>query len=92
MPYGMEMTEAFGREWSLKWAEGVILGFAKGSMERARAFGMLRRAKKMGVKDEELTAIIQAIEVNPIYLPFMSQQEKAAKLSPIKEAMEKREI
>ena len=86
------MTEAFGKQWSLNWAEGVVLGFAKGTVERARAFGMLRRAKKMGVKDEELSAIIQAIETNPIYLPFMSRQEKAAKLKAIKEAMEKGEI
>jgi len=62
------MSEAFGREWSLKWAEGVVLGFVRGSMERARAFGMLRRAKMIGVKEEELRAIIQAIESNPIYL------------------------
>lgn len=86
------MTEAFGREWSLKWAEGVVKGFVRGSMERARAFGMLRRAKKMGVKDEELMAIIQAIESNPIYLPSLSQQEKAVRLEMIKEAMEKGEI
>jgi len=86
------MAEAFGKEWSLKWAEGVVLGFAKGSMERARAFGMLRRAKKMGVKHEELSAIIQAIETNPVYLPFLSRQEKATKLNAIKQAMEKGEI
>lgn len=76
----------------MKWAEGVILGLAKGTLEKARAFGMLRTAKKKGIKDEELKAIIQAIETSPVYLPYMSHQDKINRLRVIKEAMKKGEI
>jgi len=80
------------REWRMKWAEGVILGLAKGTLEQARAFGMLRTAKKKGIKDEELKAIIQAIETSPVYLSYMSHQDKINRLRVIREALKKGEI
>ncbi len=90
----MELSQdTFVREWSLKWAEGVVIGFARDRLDRPRAFGMLRTAlRKLGVKEEELTAILRAIETSPIYLPSMTSQQKAAKLNPIWEAIERKEI
>ncbi len=85
--------DTFTREWSLKWVEGVMIGFARDRLERPRAIGMLRTARrKFGVKDEELRAILSGIETNPIYLPSMTPRQKAAKLKPIREAMDKEEI
>jgi hypothetical protein len=89
---GYDMSEASEKEWALKWVKGVVLGFARGRVDSARAFGVLRKAKKMGIRDEELSAIIQAIETNPTCLPAMTRQEKMAKLQPIKDAIMKGEI
>lgn len=82
--------DGFAREWSLKWAEGVMLGFARDRLEPGRAFGMLRTARrKLGVTEKELEAILFAIENSPRYLPGMTQRQKATKLIPTREAIEK---
>ncbi|MBI3588634.1 hypothetical protein HY095_05545 [Candidatus Micrarchaeota archaeon] len=88
----MGSDEEFLKSWRLKWAEGVVTGFVRGRMDRARAFGMLRRAKAMGVTEKELNSIMQAIESSPAYLPAMSQHEKAAKVKEIREALARGEI
>ena len=80
------MSSDFAREWSLKWAEGVILGFARGRIELNRALGMIRTASKM-VQERELEAILANIESNPVYLPSMTSDEKKTKLKPLKEAL-----
>jgi len=77
------------KEWALKWAQGVILGFCRGKIELNRVIGMLRRAEKYGVKSDELLSIIEVIEESPVYLPFMSNEEKRSKLKPLKEIFNK---
>ena len=80
-------TEGWAEDWALKWAEGTILGFARGRIELNRALGMLRRATQMIGNDDKLYAIIENIEKNPVYLPTMSCKEKVAKLKPLREAL-----
>ena len=80
----------FTREWSLKWAEGVMLGFARDRLEPNRAFGMLRTARrKLGVTEKDLQAMLFAIENSPRYLPGMTQRQKVTKLIPLRQAIEK---
>jgi len=80
------MSSEFVRQWSLKWVEGTILGFARGRLEFNRAVGMLRKAREM-VKDEEFRAIFANIESSPVYLPTMTPERKKTKLRPLREAL-----
>jgi len=50
---------------------------------------MLRKAKELGVKDDELLSIIEVIENSPVYLPFMTQEEKKLKFKQIRNALKK---
>jgi hypothetical protein len=85
--------DGFVREWSLRWAEGVMLGLARARLEPRRAFGMLRTARrKFRVTEKDLGAILFAIENSPRYLPGLTQRQKATKLKPIREAIENGEI
>jgi len=79
----------FAKEWALKWAEGTILGFARGRIELNRAHGMLKKAEEV-IGDDKLLAIIMNIEGNPIYLPYMTAKEKATKLEPLKRALKRK--
>ena len=80
------MASEFVEQWSLKWAEGTILGFAKGNIELNRAVGMLRRAGEI-IGDDKLLAIIENIEKNPVYLPTLTPEEKAKRLKPLKDVL-----
>ena len=83
------MSSEFAKRWALKWTEGVLLGFARNRIELNRALGMLRKAKELGVKDDELLSIIEVIENSPVYLPFMTQEEKKLKFKQIRNALKK---
>lgn len=84
----MGWNENFVKQWGLKWAEGVILGFVKGKVTFSRAVGMLRSSKKYRVTSEELDGIMTAIESNPsYYLPAMTAEEKASKLNLLRNAL-----
>lgn len=81
------MTSEFAMEWSLKWAEGTILGYVRRRIELNRAKGMLRRAMEVIGKDK-LSAIIENIEKNPVYyLPTISPEEKAKRLELLKKEL-----
>lgn len=80
---GKEWAES----WAMKWAEGTMLGFMLGRIEPNRALGMLRKAKEMIGGADKLYAIIENIERNPVYLPKMSKEEKAAKLNLLKRVL-----
>jgi hypothetical protein len=75
-------------QWSLKRAEGCILGYIKGTLEAKRAVGMLKRALNWGVKDSELKAILDSIEISPVYLPSMKPEDKARKINELRELLE----
>lgn len=81
------MSSEFAMEWSLKWAEGTILGYVRRRIELNRAKGMLRRAMEVIGKDK-LSAIIENIEKNPVYyLPTISTEEKAEKLELLRKEL-----
>ncbi len=85
--------DTFTRDWSLKWAEGAVLGFVKGRLDAPRTLGMLRTAKrKLGVPSEDLSAILRGVEENPARLPGLTRPQKAARLRPLREAIERGEI
>lgn len=75
-------------QWSLKWAEGCIVGYVKGTLEAKRAVGMLKRAMDWGVKEKELKAILDSIKTSPVYLPSMRTEEKAKKISELKKLLD----
>jgi len=76
----------FVERWYRKWAEGVVLGFARGRIELSRALGMLRRASEV-IGADVVFAIIRNVEENPVYLPYMTTEEKASRLRPLKEGL-----
>jgi len=81
------MSSEFGMQWTLKWAEGTILGYVRKRIELNRAKGMLRKAMEIIGKDK-LSAIFKNIEENPIYyLPTMSPKEKAERLKLLKKEL-----
>lgn len=83
------MSSEFTKRWALKWAEGVLLGFGRNRIELNRTLRMLRKAKELGVKDDELLSIIEIIESSPVYLPSMTQEEKKLKFKQIRDALKR---
>ena len=76
------------KEWALRWVEGIIVGYLRGSIELKRAVGMINRAlESYGVTIDELSAIILSIEQSPVHLPYMNSEEKKARLKPLKEKL-----
>jgi hypothetical protein len=50
--------------------------------------GRIKRAlNSYGLKMDEILALIDAVESNPVYLPTLSKAEKSARLKPIREAL-----
>jgi hypothetical protein len=50
--------------------------------------GRIKRAlNSYGLKMDEILALIDAVENNPVYLPTLSKAEKSARLKPIKDAL-----
>jgi len=76
----------FVRQWSLKWVEGTILGFARDRLEFNRAVGMLQRGRTM-MTEEEFQAIFSAIETSPLFLPSVTPERRKAKLKPLRDAV-----
>jgi hypothetical protein len=74
-----DMSSDFGNEWFLKWAEGAILGFVRNRIELNRAKGMLKIPMN-NISKEKFSLIFMNIEQNPIYLPFISIEEKVKRL------------
>jgi len=80
IPY--RVMEMQSKEWYYKWTEGVIVGYLKGTIEEKRALGMLKRAKE-NIGEEDLNSLIKAIEISPIYLPYMPKEEKIRKINEL---------
>lgn len=41
-----------------------------------------------GVEDSELKAILDSIEISPVYLPSMKPEDKARKINELRELLE----
>lgn len=85
---GLSIEMMSREEWSLKWAEGCIIGYIRGSLETKRAVGMLKRALDWGIKKDELKAILDSIKISPVYLPTMKPEDKAKKINELKGLLE----
>jgi hypothetical protein len=76
------------KDWALKWVEGSIISCVKGKTPLNMVVGRIRRAlNSYGLKIDEILALIDAVESNPVYLPTLSKAEKSARLKPIKDAL-----
>ncbi len=74
----MRQKSDFAREWALKWAEGCVIGYVRGTLEERKAIPMLKRAIDM-LSPSEVKKIIENVWKNPVYLPSMDTRTKKAK-------------
>ena len=49
---------------------------------------MLKRAIDWGVKKEELKNILDSVKISPLYLPSISSEYKAEKISELEKLLE----
>jgi hypothetical protein len=76
------------KEWAMRWVEGSILSCVRGRTSLNMVVGRIRRAlNSYSLKIEEILALIDTVEISPVYLPSLSREEKVARLKPIKEAV-----
>jgi hypothetical protein len=76
------------KEWAMKWVEGSIISCVRDRTPVNMVVGRIRRAlSSYGLKTDEILALIDAVESNPVYLPTLSKAEKSVKLKPIREAV-----
>jgi hypothetical protein len=74
----------------MKWVEGSIISCVKGKTPLNMVVGRIRRAlNSYRLKMDEILALIDAIENNPVYLPTLGKVEKSIKLKPIRDAVVK---
>ena len=74
----MKQKSDFAREWALKWAEGCIIGYIRGTLEERKAIPMLKRAIEM-LSPYEVKKIIENVWQNPVYLPSLDVSTKKSK-------------
>ena len=74
----MKQKSDFAREWALKWAEGCIIGYIRGTLEERKAIPMLKRAIEM-LSPSEVKKIIENVWQNPVYLPSLDTSMKKTK-------------
>jgi hypothetical protein len=73
------------KDWAMKWVEGSIISCVKGKTPLNMVVGRIRRAlNSYGLKIDEILALIDAVESNPVYLPILSKAVKSIKLKPIR--------
>jgi len=76
------------KEWALKWIQGSIISYLKGSISFRMLLGRINRAlNSYGIERAEILAIISAIQANPVYFPSLSQEDKASRLEPVRRAV-----
>jgi hypothetical protein len=76
------------KDWAIKWVEGSIISYVRGRTPLNMVVGRIKRAlNSFGLKTDEVLALIEAVESNPVYLPSLSKAEKSARLKPIKDAL-----
>ena len=80
----------FSRKWALKWVEGSIIGYIKGSTPLNILIGRIKRSiTSYRVTMEDVEAIIDMIERNPVYLPDLPRQQKLTRIKLLRGAMER---
>lgn len=80
------------KSWALKWLEGSLVSYAKGSTHLNVVIGRIEKCiKSYGVNTDEIKAIIEVIIQNPAYLPTLSTTDKMTRLKPVKDIIKKME-
>ena len=75
--YGVKHVNPNSREWALKWVEGSVVGYIKGSTPLNILLGRIRKALKMGVTLNDINLLLKSIEVDPKYsTPMEVRREK----------------
>jgi hypothetical protein len=76
------------KDWAMEWVEGSIISCIQGRTPLNMVVGRIKRAlNSYGLKIDEILALIDAVESNPVYLPTLSKAEKSVKLKPIRKAV-----
>ena len=74
------------REWALKWVEGSVVSYIKGSTPLNILLGRIRKALKMGVTLNDVNLLLKSIEVDPKYSTPMEVRRK--KIEELRKTLE----
>ena len=86
--YGVKHVNPNSREWALKWVEGSVVGYIKGSTPLNILLGRIRKALKMGVTLNDINLLLKSIEVDPKYsTPMEVRREKIEELRKALESL-----
>ena len=80
--YGVKHVNPNSREWALKWVEGSVVGYIKGSTSLNLVLGRIRKAlKSYEVTLNDIDLLLKNIEVDPKYtMPVEVRREKIKEL------------
>ena len=77
----MKHVNPNSREWALKWVEGSVMGYIKGSTPLNILLGRIRKALKMGIALNDVDLLLKSTEVDPKYtMPVEVRREKIEEL------------
>ena len=78
----MKHVNPNSREWALKWVEGSVVGYIKGSTSLNLVLGRIRKAlKSYEVTLNDIDLLLKNIEVDPKYtMPVEVRREKIREL------------
>jgi len=75
------------REWALKWVEGSVVSYIKGSTSLNLVLGRIRKAlKSYDVTLNDINLLLKSIEVDPKYSTPMEVRRK--KIEELRKALE----
>jgi len=77
------------REWALKWVEGSVVGYIKGSTPLNILLGRIRKAlKSYDVTLNDIDLLLKSIEVDPKYsIPVEVRRKKIEELRKALESL-----
>ena len=79
----------FNREWALKWVEGSVVSYIKGSTPLNILLGRIKKAlKSYDVTLNDINLLLKSIEVDPKYsMPVEVRREKIRELRKALESL-----
>ena len=84
----MKYVSPNSREWALKWVEGSVVSYIRGSTPLNILLGRIRKALKMGVTLNDVDLLLKSIEVDPKYsIPVEVRREKIEELRKALESL-----
>ena len=87
--YGVKHVNPNSREWALKWVEGSVVSYIKGSTSLNLVLGRIRKAlKSYDVTLNDIDILLKSIEVDPKYsTPMEVRREKIRELRKTLESL-----